>query len=78
LLNNRNFPFVKHYEEKYCGHFPIWVTAELMTFSNLFQLYKIMKVNDRDRIASYFATEQYILKTWIAALVEEGWEKLLS
>lgn len=66
----KNAPFVKHHNEKYEGHFPIWVAIELFTFGNLSSLYNIMKHEDQKEIAHFYNTEPKYLGSWILALVE--------
>jgi len=38
VLHSKNLPFVKHHQEAYGGHFPIWAAVELMTFGNIASL----------------------------------------
>lgn len=66
----KNVPFVKHHQEKYEGHFPIWVAVELFTFGNLCSLYDIMIPADKKEIANLYNTEANHLSSWILALVE--------
>ena len=65
-----NMPFVKHHNEKYNGHFPIWVAIELFTFGRLCSLYSIMHPEDRDKIAKDYNTKSKHLSSWILSLVE--------
>ena len=69
-LRQKNVPFVKHHQDKYNGHFPIWVAVELLTFGNLCSLYDIMMPIDKKAIAQLYDTESHHLKSWILALVE--------
>jgi len=63
-------PFVKHHNENYGGHFPIWVAVELFSFGNLASLFSIMKPNDQKAIANLYDTDSKYLKSWLLALVE--------
>lgn len=66
----KNLPFVKHHNQEYGGHFPIWVATELFTFGNLSSLYSILKINDKKEIASLYDTKPEYLTSWILAMVE--------
>ncbi len=66
----KNLPIVKHHENKYSGHYPVWVALELFTFGNLVSLYSIMKPTDRQEIANTYNTDEQRLKSWALALVE--------
>jgi len=69
-IRQKNVPFVKHHQEKYEGHFPIWVAVELFTFGNLCSLYDIMVPEDKKAIATLYNTEGNHLSSWILSLVE--------
>ncbi len=66
----KNLPIVKHHEEKYEGHYPVWVALELFTFGNLVSLYSIMKPDDRKAIAKQYGVDYEYLKSWVLSLVE--------
>lgn len=66
----KHAPLVRHHEEKYRGHFPVWVALELFTFGNLSSLYSIMVLEDRKEIAKRYSTEPKYLGGWILSLVE--------
>ena len=63
-------PFVQHHNEKYGGHFPIWVAVELFSFGNLTSLYSIMKKEDQKAIAQIYSTSPKHLNSWILSLLE--------
>ncbi len=65
-----NLPIVQHHENKYAGHYPVWVALELFTFGNLVSLYSIMKTEDRKNLARLYYTDEQRLKSWVLALVE--------
>lgn len=66
----KRIPFVRHHNDKYDGHFPIWVAVELFTFGNLASLYSIMKSEDQREIAGYYNTSPKHLNGWILSLLE--------
>lgn len=66
----KRIPFVKHHNEKYGGHFPIWVAVELFTFGNLTSLYSIMKTEDQKEIAQIYDTIPKHFNSWILSLLE--------
>lgn len=66
----KNKPFVKHHFKKYGGHFPIWVTVELLTFGNLTSLYHIMKKEDQKEIAKLYNTRPLFFNSWLLSLLE--------
>lgn len=66
----KNLPFVKHHQEKYGGHFPIWAAVELMTFGNIVSIFDIMKSDDQKVISMFYRTSPKHLKSWLLALVE--------
>ena len=53
---------VKSHERKYEGKMPLWVMVELMSFSSLSQLYGVMYINDKKRIASAVGTGPAMLE----------------
>ncbi len=69
-MHQKNSPMVKHHEDKYEGHYPVWVAVELFTFGNLSSLYSIMQNEDMAKIADLYKTNPHALKSWILALVE--------
>lgn len=70
LTRQSNVPFVKHHNDKYGGHFPIWVAVELFTFGNLASLYSILPFDDRKDISNQYNTKQEYLEGWLLSLVE--------
>lgn len=66
----KNTPIVRHHEDKYGGHYPIWVAIELFSFGNLSSLYSIMQDEDKKAIARLYNTNQDYLGSWILSLVE--------
>lgn len=68
--HQRNLPCVKHHNEVYGGHFPIWVAVELFSFGMLSSLYSVLKDEDKKAIAKEYNTEPIYLNSWILALLE--------
>lgn len=66
----KNLPFVKHHQDVYGGHFPIWAAVELMTFGNITAIFDIMKPEDQKSISSFYGTSPNHLKSWMLSLVE--------
>lgn len=70
-LRQSNMPCVKHHNEKYAGHFPLWAATELFTFGNTCTFYNIMKKDDRRELAKrYYGCKPEYLYSWILSLVE--------
>lgn len=61
----KNLPFVKHHQDVYGGHFPIWAAVELMTFGNITSIFDIMKPEDQKSISSFYGTSPNHLKSWM-------------
>ncbi len=63
-------PCVKHHNNTYGGHFPIWAAVELFTFGMLSSLYSVMKVEDKKEIAKQYKISADHFESWLLALVE--------
>lgn len=70
IKKQTNLPCVKHHNEVYGGHFPIWVAIELFSFGMLTSLYSVMKNEDQKAIAKEYDTDPKHLKSWLLALQE--------
>ena len=70
VIKGANMPCVKHHNQKYGGHFPIWAAVELFTFGMLSSLYSIMQPSDQDVIATLYRTKRGYLQGWLLALIE--------
>ncbi|MCM1328587.1 MAG: Abi family protein [Ruminococcus sp.] len=69
IEKNKNKPFVKHHIEKYDGKFPIWVIAELFTFSELSRFYSDMKAADQKELAPTVCGSTHTkAKSWLFCL----------
>lgn len=65
-----NEVFIKHYNEKYDGQFPIWVVVEMLTFGTISMLYSNSDYEIKKRIAKeiYVVPPEYI-QNWLRGLV---------
>ncbi len=63
--------FVKHYNSKYNGKFPLWVVMELFSFGTLAFFYKDMHAQDKKKLANeYYHCSPSELDNWIFCLNE--------
>lgn len=63
--------FVKHYNSKYGGKFPLWVVMELFSFGTLAFFYKDMHSADKKALANdYYGCSASELDNWIFCLNE--------
>lgn len=61
--------FVDHHKEKYNGHFPIWVSIELLSFGNLSKLFSNMKNDDKKILSKeYYKVPYYYVSSWLRLL----------
>lgn len=68
---NEDREFVKHYNNKYRGDFPLWVIMELFSFGTLAFFYKDMHNADKKEIAdSYYNCSSSELDNWIFCMNE--------
>lgn len=68
---NEDRQFVKHYNAKYGGKFPLWVMMELFSFGSLAFFYKDMKNPDKKELADeYYNCSSSELDNWIFCLNE--------
>lgn len=51
IASNGRSAFVRHHQEHYDGHFPIWVAVELFTFGMLSRFYSDLKTADQKELA---------------------------
>ncbi len=58
----------KHHKLKYGNRFPLWVIAEMMSFSNLSKLYGCMRDAEKDVIALAVGTGRSMLKNHLHCL----------
>ena len=68
---NEDREFVKHYNSKYGGKFPLWVMAELFSFGTLAFFFKDMHSADKKTIANdYYGCSPSEMDNWIFCLNE--------
>ncbi len=68
---NDDREFVRHYNSKYCGAFPLWVVMELFSFGTLAFFYKDMQSGDKKEIAEkYYGCSSNELDNWLFCLNE--------
>lgn len=63
-------PIVKHHEDVYGGHYPVWVAVELLSFGTLSMLYSILIPSDKKNISSNFKVGHPYFESWLISLVE--------
>lgn len=63
--------FVKHYNSKYGGRFPLWVVMELFSFGTLAFFFKDMHAQDKKKLANeYYHCSPTEMDNWIFCLNE--------
>ncbi len=68
---NEDREFVKHYNNKYRGDFPLWVIMELFSFGTLAFFYKDMHNGDKKELADeYYHCSSSELDNWIFCMNE--------
>lgn len=68
---NDDREFVRHYNSKYCGAFPLWVVMELFSFGTLAFFYKDMQSADKKELADkYYGCSSSELDNWLFCLNE--------
>lgn len=68
---NDDREFVKHYNSKHSGDFPLWVIMELFSFGTLAFFYKDMHNSDKKELASsFYGCTSSELDNWIFCMNE--------
>lgn len=68
---NEDREFVKHYNSKYSGKFPLWVMTELFSFGTLVFFFKDMHSADKKTLANdYYNCSSSEMDNWIFCLNE--------
>lgn len=71
IESNEEQAFVKHYNSKYNGKFPLWVVTELFSFGTLAFFFKDMHSADKKMLANeYYGCSPSELDNWIFCLNE--------
>lgn len=71
INENKNSPVVKHHNNKYGGHFPIWVIIEFFSVGELSYFYRGMKYKDRREISQYlYGVGEDIMRSWLRCFTD--------
>ena len=66
ISSNKRSAFVAHHNEKYDGHFPLWVAVELFSFGMLSRFYSDMKTEDKKQLARrLYGTVPKNVSSWL-------------
>ncbi len=68
LVNRSKEDFVKHYRAKHGQDLPIWVAIEIWDFGAMSQLYAMMKVPDKAKIAEKYGVTWKVFESWLRSL----------
>lgn len=69
LLNRSKEDFVNHYRQKHGADLPIWVAVEIWDFGAVSQLFAMMKVADKQKIAEKYGVSYFqVFESWLRAL----------
>lgn len=63
-------PIVKHHQNKYGGHYPLWVAVEIMPFGSVVSLFSVMLDDDRKAIANLYNCKPNYLNSWLQSIRE--------
>jgi abortive infection bacteriophage resistance protein len=66
-VNRSKETFVTHFQDKYKNtlHFPIWMTAEVMSFGTVSKLYKGLNFSDKKNIAKEYDIPAPVYESWL-------------
>lgn len=68
LVNRSKEDFVKHYRAEHGQDLPIWVAIETWDFGAMSQLYAMMKVPDKTKIAEKYGVTWKVFESWLRSL----------
>lgn len=60
---------VKHHDENYDGHLPVWAMVEIVTFGTLSKLYKNLNKEAQKDIAKEYGVDSIYLISWLNSFV---------
>ncbi len=61
--------FVKHFYDKYDGKdLPLWMAVEIMTFGNLFTMFRHLDLHTKREIAKSYGLSARVLESWLKTL----------
>lgn len=63
--------FVQRFQHKYTSepHLPLWMTAELMTFGQLFTFFRFLHYKEKQNIAQAFGISPPVFVSWLHTLL---------
>ncbi|MCL2037098.1 MAG: Abi family protein [Oscillospiraceae bacterium] len=71
ISKNANLVFVRHYNDKHKGEFPLWVMMEMFSFGMLVFFYQDLKIADKRAISDYyFNLDHRIIENWLQGLAD--------
>ncbi|MCR5528920.1 MAG: Abi family protein [Saccharofermentans sp.] len=71
IADHRNTAIVRHHENKYEGHFPVWVIAEFLPIGSLSYFFGDMKNEDKRKIArDDFNVNYQTLESWLRCITD--------
>lgn len=71
ILENSNTLVIKHHEEQYDGHIPIWAIIDFFSIGMLSYFYRGMKNRDKAQIAeSMYGVNYQIMDSWLRCLTD--------
>lgn len=66
IASNSRSAFVMHHNERYEGHFPVWVIMELFSFGMLSRFYSDLKTPDQKQLArEIYSTIPKNMNSWL-------------
>ena len=66
---NADLAFVRHYNSKHGGAFPLWVMMEMFSFGALVYFYQDLHKNDKKDIAlHYYGFDYRLVENWLEKL----------
>jgi abortive infection bacteriophage resistance protein len=69
IKKNADLSFVRHYNKKHSGVFPLWVMTEMFSFGTLAVFYQDMHLSDKKEIADYyFGQDHRNVESWLECL----------
>lgn len=68
LVSRSKEDFVKHYRTNHGDQLPIWVAIETWDFGAMSQLYSMMKVPDKIKVASKYGVDWRVFESWLRSL----------
>lgn len=70
LVSRSKEEFVSRFQGKYYSeaHLPLWISAEVMSFGNLFTFYRYLNRSEKQSLSSIFNLYPPVLETWLHTL----------